>query len=259
MLLDIDHIALSSSSVERDSEILQTIGYKLDFIEIGIENLSIKRDFLKVFSKQHDISLLRSNNGFNIELINHRNIHNIHPYLIPLFENIPSSLIEEDENTQTDKNRIEFKMKIFGMPIYLERNTSSKEFKFNKLVMQINNIEKTKKFFEILGFKTINVEKGIVKLEFRSLFGNKSYFLFLNQDDNDSIRYLDGRGPNCIAFLSNSIENERKNLSEAGFYTTSIQKLILNKKLLNIFFARGPSNEIIEIISIERNHTVHFK
>lgn len=259
MLLDIDHVAFSSLFMERDIQILQTIGYRLDFIEANIENLTIKSDFLRNFSKHHDISLLTSNNGFNIELVNHRNCHNVHPYLIPVFKNLPPHLIADGKNNELDYNRIEARMKIFDIPIYLERNSSSPEFKFNELVMYVNNITKTKKFFEILGFKVINKKNDLTKLEFKSLFSNKSYFLFLKQDSDNSVRFLDDGGPNCIALLSSSIENEKNNLHDAAFYTTPIQSLVLNKKLLNIFFSRGPSNEIIEIISMEKYDSTYFK
>lgn len=245
MLLDIDHIAFSSLSIDRDIEIFQNIGYKIEFIEKDVENLSIKRSFLRNFSMSHDIALLRSHNGFNIEFLNHRNSYNVHPYMIPIFENLPLDLIEIMENGT--------RMKVLNVLIHLERSSFNTEFKFNKLMMYTDNSSKTKKFFEIIGFRSTNEENGTISMEFRSLFGGKSYFLFLKQDNNNSTRHLDDNGPNCIALLSNSIEHERKNLSDAGFFTTPIQRLTLNEKIINIFFTRGPSNEIVEIISIERN------
>lgn len=245
MLLDIDHIAFSSLFIDRDIEIFQNIGYKVEFIEKNVKNLSIKRSFLRNFSVSHDIALLRSHNGFNIEFLNHRNSYNVHPYMIPIFENLPLDLIETVENGT--------RMKALNMPIHLERSSFNTEFKFNKLMMHTDNSSKTKNFFEIIGFRLTNEENGTISMEFKSLFGGKSYFLFIKQDNNNLVRYLDDNGPNCIALLSNSIEHEKKNFNDAGFFTTSIQRLTLNEKLINIFFARGPSNEIVEIISIEKN------
>ena len=181
MLLDVDHVAFSSLYIKRDSEIFQTVGYTVEFIETNVENLSIKRDFLRDFSEKHSIALLKSQKGFNIEFTNHGNAYASHPHMIPVFENLPHALINEYKKEE-NQNRIEVQMKISSAPIYLESNSLDKEFKFNKLVIRTNNSSETKRFFEILGFKTTNEENNMTKMEFKALFGSKSYFIFLKMN-----------------------------------------------------------------------------
>lgn len=253
MLLDIDHVAFASLSVERDIEVFYTLGYKEDFVETDIENLTIKRDFLRVFSEHHDISLLKANGSISIELTNHKNIHVCYPYIIPIFENLPHDLAEYHHDKESDHIGIEAKMKNFNMSVYLKHSQSTSQFKFNKLVIRTNNILRSVNFFKILGFRLVDKKDGLVMLEFKSLFSNNVYVLYLKKDDNNLIRYLDDNGPNCVALISNSIGVERENLQSAGFHTTPIQRLTLNRKLIDVFFTRGPGNEIIEIISIGKN------
>lgn len=253
MLLDIDHVAFASSYVERDIEVLHALGYKEDFVEIDVENLNIKRDFLRVFSEYHDISLLKAKDNINIELTNHKNIHVCYPYIIPIFENLPHDMAEHYNDKESEHIGNEAKMKNFDVPVYLKHNQLTSQFKFNKMVICTNNILGSVNFFKILGFRLVDEKDGLVMLEFKSLFSDNVYELYLKKDDNNLIRYLDDSGPNCIALISNSLEVERKNLQNAGYYTTSIQRLALNRKLIDVFFTRGPSNEIIEIISIGKN------
>ena len=181
MLLDIDHIAFASSSVERDIEVFHTIGYKEDFVETNIENLTIKRDFLRVFSEHHDISLLKANGSISIELTNHKNIHVCYPYIIPIFENLPYDLAEHYHDRESEHIGIKSKIKKIDVPVYLRHNRSTSQFKFNKLMIYTNDILRSVNFFKILGFRFVDEKNELVTLEFKSLFSNNVYILYLKK------------------------------------------------------------------------------
>lgn len=250
MILDIDHISFSSMILENDIEIIKKLGYKVDFFQKQVQNLDIKKCFLKNFSDFHDIALLKLSNSYNIELVHNNNCFRCIPYMVPIFENLPNNLTNEKEFN----NEIEYNLKFLDIPIITKNNHTKLDFIFNNLIIYTRNCKKTREFFELFGFIHNESADGKIRLEFNSLFNNKKYFLLLEKRHDNSLKYLDDIGPNCISFITNSIEREKKSLEKKGFFTTRIQELKLNDKLINIFFVRGPGNEIVEIISIKKNN-----
>jgi len=251
MLLDIDHIACSSMQFDKHIEIMKSLGYQPEFLEKNVKNLSIKRPLLSFFSELHDIVLLKSKGNFSLELLNHRNIHVTESYIKPVFENLPSKFIEKIEKEKFKEIGVLAKMKFFNIPIYVNNETTKSDFKFNKLVIDTPNVLKTNQFFKALGFKELLLENDFSKLEFRSVFGAGIYYIYLKKSQSTtSLRYLDDSGSNCLAFISNSAEKEKENLDKENFFTTPIEHITLNKKIMKIFFSKGPENEIIEIISL---------
>jgi len=251
MLLDIDHIACSSMQFNKHIEIMKSLDYQPEFLEKNVKNLSIKRPLLNIFSEVHDIVLLKSKGNLSLEFLNHRNIHISEPYIMPVFENLPSKFIEKLDKEKFNEIGVLAKMKFFDIPIYVNNETTRTGFKFNKLVINSQNVLKTNEFFKALGFKELLCENDFCKLEFRSVFGAGVYYIYLKKSQKrTSLRYLDDSGPNCLAFISNSTEKEKEILDKENFFTTPIQHITLNKKLMKIFFSKGPENEIIEIISL---------
>jgi len=229
MILDIDHIALSSSDFSNDIKIFSGLDYKLKFNENKIKNLIIKKNFMKFFSLNHNLCLLTSKYNINIELLHHEKINNKNGFIVPIFE--------------FSKN-INLKFKNFNVQNIL--NNSLDNFIFNKFYIYSSNIEDSSIFWSKLGFKKIKQNQ----YAFQSIISSKKYELIFKFNSFKQDYFLDDNGCNCIAFLTNSIQNEKRNF-EAHYETSKIQTLKINKKELEIFFVRGPSNELVEIISIK--------
>ena len=88
MILEIDHIAISSMNFHDDIEFFKSMGYELKFTESNVDNLMIKRSLLHNYQSIHDIALLTLTDNLGIELVNHKTIHKSHEYIIPIFENV---------------------------------------------------------------------------------------------------------------------------------------------------------------------------
>lgn len=73
MILSIDHIACSSSNLEKDIKTFISRGYKPVFKE-QLVNPDNKRDLLHRFLPYHTLVLLKKAYGFDIELIDHGNV-----------------------------------------------------------------------------------------------------------------------------------------------------------------------------------------
>lgn len=235
MILDIDHIALSSSDFSNDVEIFSLLDYELKFTEYKIKNLIIKKKFMKFFSLYHDLCLLKSKSNINIELLHHQQINKKNGFIIPIFD-FPKKLY--------NVKKLDLKFKNFDIEYVL--NESINNFIFNKFYVNSSNIEESGIFWSKLGFNKIKQNQYV----FESIFSSKRYELFLKFDSSKQDYFLDDSGCNCVAFLTNSIHNEKKNL-EINYETSEIKTLCINKNEIDIFFVKGPSNELVEIISIK--------
>lgn len=254
MIIKIDHIAVSSRDFNRHINILKSLGYKPQFVEKGIENLKIKRGLMQDFSEYHDLALLESKGNIPIELLDHRHVGSNNSYIIPVFENIPESLIEKSGVIRLGEIALEnARIKGFDASIYFNRSISNQGFRFNKLIVKAANIKKSIIFWGRFGFKVVEEGGDFAKLELKSLLDQSTYQVFLQESDyKDDKPCLDDRGFNCIAFVSNSAKNEKDFLNKKGIETTEIEEINLNHKRLDIFFAIGPSGELVEIIGVKR-------
>ncbi len=235
MILDIDHIALSSSDFSNDVEIFSQLDYEIEFMENKIKNLIIKKKFMKNFSLNHDLCLLKSKSNINIELLHHEQINKKNGFIVPIFE---------FSKKLYNMKKLDLKFKNSDIESVLDESINN--FIFNKFYVNSSNIDDSDIFWSKLGFKKIKKNQ----YAFQSIFSSKRYELFLKFTSSKQDYFLDDNGSNCIAFLTNSIHNEKKNL-ETNYETSKIQILQINEKEIEIFFVKGPSNELVEIISIK--------
>nr|WP_321496421.1 VOC family protein [uncultured Methanolobus sp.] len=255
MIIKIDHIALSSLSFKDDIKLLKSLGYNLVILEENIENLSQKESLLSIFHKRHNLALLTSNLNYDIELLDHGQLTSNRGYIIPFFENIPPNVIR-DTGHERVINGTEYKEEIIrsmNILFYTQNLARQNDFKFNKLIVESTDINKSIEFWKCLGFKVLTSGEQNC-LEFKSIFDNESYYIIVNKSNNKEVQrhFLDDIGFNCMAFVTNSAQHEKEKLNEKGIKTTEIEQLRVNEKLLNIFFALGPSGEIVEIIELIR-------
>ena len=65
--------------------------------------------------------------------------------------------------------------------------------------------------------------------------------------------YLDQAGFPCLAFISNDLVSDRLQLIQCGAQNISeISDHTINGKALKVAFGRGPSQELVELIEIEK-------
>jgi len=254
MILDLDHISVSSGNFSESKKFLKSIGYETKFMEENIPNLSIKFSLLhdNNHNKFHTIALLNSDNNISIELVDHGKIFSSQSYIIPIFNSFPSDLMSNNNEKSSEIGIIK-KMKLMNLPFILSNTNNATNFQFKSFVLMTNDIEKSKKFWQLLGFKISKTTTTFTILDFNTLFNKNKCEIYLYFTDVYQENYLDNSGFNCITFLSNNPKNDRKVFLDNGFFTTNIEQLTVNNKILEIFFAKGPSNELVEIISIKLN------
>lgn len=243
MIVQVDHIALSSTNINEDIKTIKLLGYNLVFLEAGIQNPAIKSKFMKEPVKYHSLALLRCMGCVSIELIDHGHTSPNVSYITPVFKDAPKDLLYEAISTTM--------LRRFDIPVYAIESEKRDPFRFNQIIIRTKDIEGSKSFWHCLGFKTIRDEGKTTLVEFSSPLDKEIFQVCLQEEAaTGSTYYLDDKGFNCVALISSSAEKERESLNKRGFDTTEIEELKVNGRKLKIFFSTGPSGELVEIIGL---------
>jgi hypothetical protein len=185
----------------------------------------------------------------SIELINHHSINNVEPYIIPISGN---SLNDFMKYVNFNKKNIQkYKMNTLDFNIFVKYKKQKSGKLVNNFIIKTNTVLESIKFWNQLGFFEKESSQNYSKMVFNSIINKKEIIIHLIKEDNQREKFLDDLGANCIAFLSHSIEKERKKFLELSFEITDIESIILNDKKIQVFFVKGPSNELVEIFSLK--------
>lgn len=254
MIINIDHIALNSLDIQKDEDFLLNLGYKIKFKELNVKNLPIKRELMSEYKSYHDLTLLLNKGNFPIELIYYGHINNQDSGYFAHFGNINKSYVSDSKKVKIgDALLNKACLSPLKIDFYYNKTRSAiSGIDFKRIVVETSNLKSSITYWENFGFKLLSDEKSEAIMEFKSLFDRQNYYIQLvNINIGNKKCYLDNRGFACLAFITNSAKEEKKKLLDDGIMTTAINKLKLNGRLLNIFFAKNVSGEIAELIEIK--------
>ena len=118
-------------------------------------------------------------------------------------------------------------------------------------VMALSNVlEQSVEFWKYFGFKISGLDAGRTLLTFNPLLGG-ALTLIVQEEKGMRGPFLDTEGFNSLAFISSNISNDLRGIQDKGVETTAIDTIILEEKTLEIFFAKGPSGEMVEVIGLK--------
>ena len=121
------------------------------------------------------------------------------------------------------------------------------EIRDNIIIVNTSSLSESIDFYRAIGFK----QSDDCELTINPVIGNNNIILHLNKLDS-IMNHLDNRGFCCLAFITNSVDNEKRKLDKKNISTTDIKTLRVNSKELNIFFAYNTEGDICEFISINK-------
>jgi hypothetical protein len=254
MIVQIDHVQLSSTAFEFHSRLLRRLGYQTLFTENGVRNLRIKRDLVRAFRETQDLSLLASEGNLGIELVNNGSVGPDEGLFIPVLVNVPPDLILKTEKARQGRVPVSLVMlKGLEVPVYISVAGGSTGFAFNQLVLRAEDVERSARFWRSLGFVASPDAGWGTTLQFSSLTRGHLFRMHLRRGHRLAARpRLDDKGFVCLAFVVTSAENEAMRLGREGFETTAAESITLNARKMNILFVRGPDGEIVELIEVAR-------
>jgi hypothetical protein len=243
MIIKIDHITICSADFESDLNYFSNLGFHPKILNRKLKNLEIKKGLMKNFSEHQKFALLESKNNLDIEILGYDNVNNGTSYIEPEFLNSEKRL----------NNYLEFEghFQKHHIPIKFSSDKNFTDFRFRRIKIYTSSVINSQIFWEKLGFKTISEKNNrCVKMIFNDLTNNQSLELILEYTEIKNIHYLDDKGFNCIAFITNSVVNQKKLFDEQNYQTTDIENFEIGKKKMDIFFCTSPQGEIIELISL---------
>ena len=249
MILKIDHIGISSVTVDKSIEELEKLGYSLMFYEKRVAISREKKSVLLNDVSFHDYALLTSEIGIGIEFLDHGLTNEV---------DSPMSLVLTGVSSE-DYNIVKEVM-ICGKP-YKEVFLST--ISCNAIILKddgphsckgiclnTENLDQSIKFWKWFGCKVTEADKRSAHLTFKEVLSRKTWSIYLVfNPDRSSMQYMDSPGVNSVAFVSSSAVKDKDTLTTLGYKTTPIYNLRVNGRLLSILFIRGPSGEIIEILN----------
>ncbi|MEM2175076.1 MAG: hypothetical protein QXS37_06255 [Candidatus Aenigmatarchaeota archaeon] len=245
MILKISHVIISTVNFEKTIDTFCKFGYRPELIKNKIKNVAIKEKLMRKYSKTQSLAILRKKGSYSVELVDHDHFFDERSCYMPVFEGVSPQVINTNTKISlAGEDLVSGIMTPIGIPAFFSLR-SSPEIRFNKLCVTSPNTKKTASFFQNLGFKVLAKDKNFIKLKFTSPIDLSSYELYVISGKKIGC-FLDNVGANCVSFICTSAENERKIL-DRKFEVTEIEQIKL-EKTLNIFFARGPFEELVEII-----------
>jgi hypothetical protein len=231
MLVQLDHIALTAEDLSRHDAFLQALGYECVFSYRGIPNPENKRELMGEWSDSHSLVLYKRGESIPIELIDYGYTVESHdPYKLP-FEVFTSS---------QNCTRLE--------GIEKQKTTSSEESRhlFDHVCVRTPVPNESRKFWADLGLTQLAEEH----LQYDSPLMDHPITVELQLSPiTPGSSLLDGKGFRCLAFVTNSIEEELGRLSDLGYTTTSIRRIDLPHRSMQLAFVIGPAHEPVELVS----------
>lgn len=106
------------------------------------------------------------------------------------------------------------------------------------------NLKESSEFYAAIGFKL----SGYNLFSLRTLMDENDLSLELVERQQAEKYYLDNQGFSALALITNSVSREKMKLEAKKVTTTDINRLIVNRRELQIFFAYSEYGDVVEYI-----------
>ena len=265
MILGIDHIALSGSNLDADCRELQAAGFSAVFREDEVPNDAAKKHFLKEYHPSHGIAYFRGAVGPSIELTVHGKPA---PDAQALYEPVMTGRTWQ---ARVDQKKSQGSLQAamgregapalwrpFAAPVWI---TDDVKTGISAVVLRVPSCGVARDFWSsALRFRCEaegqdQAGKRWSRLSFVSPVPQwcLTVVCWAAALERHSAR-LDAPGFNCVAFLSNNIEEDAIRLTSSGAVKSSgIFSTHVNGSNLRVCVAEGPQGELVELIQVPQS------
>lgn len=256
MILKVSHLVFSSTHFEENSVEFNSLGYRCIFTEKNIENSIVKKPLFHHFHLRHDVRYFTSPFGVGVELLDWKSQSGQQSNFVPVFDNLsPLGFMSLTPKQLTTPSFFSFSprlLKTLQIPIFTlqEKNAPAQ---LNSLLVKTDNFEKSIAFWKNFRFVVKEEYDTHVILELSSLLPLTPVFRLYLERAEEINRHpcLDDRGVSCISFLSSSANREKDLLKSKGLPIIDVGNLLINRKMLTVFFTVGPNGELVEVIDVK--------
>lgn len=263
--LGFSHICMTSLSPERARTALEGQGYAFRFKAEGLTIPPQKRPFLRRPADSNDLVFLAHSESPALELVFHHNTPNgaCGPYALLLPSPAPAEAVEVQGDFWAHKFALEVQEVVLGVTIagldvrtqHYRPSTGPKPAR-GMAGCLCGNLNSAKRFWTNgLGFKETQRAgtDSLARLSFNSPVPAWSLDLLLVEapDLSNEISFIDDDGVTCLSFLVRDLGRSLQELAESGAKDLGEPfQVEVGGKVLTIAFARGPWNELVELLEI---------
>jgi hypothetical protein len=267
MILGVDHIALSCINLQQSVKVLEKSGYICRFTESKLLHHPAKLFLLRNDTSTHAIAYCQPPDGVAIELIcNNTPLNGPGSLYQVVFSSAPheTEVVSDKDDFICNLLRKLFNHTVqkalwhpFNIPIWHTSFLSKLDSSLISLVViQESDISAAERFWmKGLGASIIRrKEVEWILLAFRSPIKTWKLDVLLVQSICDTtIPYLDDAGFPCLALITTNLtEDVHKAVSEGALEASEPFSFVVGGKKLMIALLRGPGNELIELIQINK-------
>jgi catechol 2,3-dioxygenase-like lactoylglutathione lyase family enzyme len=263
MIVGASHITLGCQDLDTGIDSLKQYGYRPDFIERCLPSDRSKNPLLSCAREMHGISLLRSEQGFPIELVSYgETAQDVWGRYIGVFESVGNTR-EVDGLRASFPAAIDLSMEqqgwaagtlgLLDAPTIFVKGATA-EAGLQQIVLPVTNIEKARRFWcEGLGFKWQRETAEMTTLHLAAPVSAWRISLSLVQSPPVLTRPgLDAKGMACLAFVSSNISEDVSRLIDTGAdFVTDQFSVSVNSRKMRVAIAADPDGAFIELLQIE--------
>jgi catechol 2,3-dioxygenase-like lactoylglutathione lyase family enzyme len=273
MILGVDHLALSCDDVRTTTQSLTEYGYRLGFLQTNMPNHELKRPFLGEYNSLHSVAYCVGKRGVALELTDHGGLlrnQDSHYQLLMGGDLGGASLWEIESNSWSDTWQDAYGCKepktamFHGLhaQYWFDRASHGLEDSgVRALLIPVANAEKAEHFWQ-RGLGCQRVSEGVSndgtrwrRIAFRSPTAQNWSLDIILAEKRIEIKapMLDDSGFPCLAILTTSMKRDMEKLWETGVTESTGEFMVeVNGRTLKVLIFRGPDDELIELIEIQR-------
>jgi hypothetical protein len=250
MILGFSHQAICLPDFFSAAQLLTTLGYVERFHEFGLPNSPEKRAFLNDLPSQMDLIYFSAPNRPAVELVHYPGPRRLpsSPYRLAVSPGLAS---EVEKKTENDLGQVGWIESLRTAAIVIPTQQSEKDFA--GYALSCSELEASKTFWARgLGFKETTDRGRALYLSRTAALPQWRMEIRLWQTEKRAGEYfLDTEGLNVLSFISNDVAADGVLLRSLGAKCVSeVFKSRVNRRCLTIQLIRGPSGELIELISL---------
>ena len=269
MILGVDHLALSCADLAAALSAIRAAGYTVQFMHERLPNSATKRPFLSVYEPVHAMAYCRPQRGAALELTQHAAPLKEQASFYQVLLKTPPSGTTPFRGTPPCSLRL-WNVALntagaqaviwapFGAQCWrMDAPTSDAGSCVRAVAMPAVQLKRSVMFWtQGLGCRLIargaERGRGWVHLSFRAAISAWSLEFILVEAGGVRRPNLDAAGFPCLAFLSTDLAGDRRRLREQGAAEIGeASSHEINGKRLRMIIARGPSEEIVELIEFD--------